>query len=224
MKVKETYSAYISEMSDARLKAFIQAQGKTANQRLRELEKQGLETSSAAYRYANRLSADSDSAMTTTKAGELKFNVNTRGKSQSELRHMAATIRGFMQAKTSTTTGVKRATDKAYKTFTANPANKGVSYKDFAESLSISIFENFKQLYGSDQLVELFQKTKGMSQRDIEKTLHKAGFYARTKRKVPPLSRIDDEIDKFRANAKPVPTEDELTSERYGVFGSDDIL
>lgn len=224
MKVKETYSAYISEMSESRLKAFIQSQGKTANQRLRELEKQGLETSSAAYRYVNRLLADSDKAMTTTKAGELKFNVNTRGKSQSELRHMAAKIRGFMQAKTSTTTGVNRAAKKAYETFTSNPANAGVDYKEFSESLSISIFANFAQIYGSDQLQELITKTKGMSQRDIEKTLHKAGFYARTKRKVPPISRIDDEIANFRAEAKPVPTEDELTSEKYGVFGSDDIL
>lgn len=224
MKVKETYSAYISEMSDARLKAFIQSQGKTANQRLRELEKQGLETSSAAYRYANRLLADGDTAMTTTKAGELKFNVNTRGKSQAELRHMAATIRGFMQAKTSTTTGLNRAAKKAYETFTSNPANAGVDYKEFSESLSISIFANFAQIYGSDQLRDLMTKTKGMSQRDIEKVLHKAGFYARTKRKVPPISRIDDEIDNFRANSKPVPTVDDLTSDKYGVFGSDDIL
>ena len=87
---------------------------KRANQRLRELEKQGMENSPA-YQAVERLVLSGDPATTTgthrTKTGEaetvIKFNTDIRHMSYSERRHLETEVERFLNAETSTTKGYK---------------------------------------------------------------------------------------------------------------------
>lgn len=205
---RSTYSTNIMSMDVKQLALYVQSKGKRANQRLREIEKHGLETSSSAYRYVKALEFDADKAIGLTGHGEVKFNITTKGLSQAELRHKASEIEGFLRAKSSTVTGIKKGIDTAYETFTANYPNAGYDYKTFRESLSHGIFENFLEMYGSQELLELHRKTEGLTLKEVETILHKAHFYKRSRKKIPDIATIDSEIEKWRATHKKVVTDD----------------
>lgn len=208
---EESYSNYVSEMTEGQLKEYIHTVGKAANQRLRELEKRGLQKSSAAYRYIEKLGFDKDYATSKTGAGELKFNLRVRGRNFSELRHMVSTIDKFMEAKSSTVGGVKDIYRQAAETYAKEHEGKefgdAESYKNFTEAMSNTLFRHFEAMYGSQIALRIANQAEagGLSETDIEEALAAAGFTEGTTREgLPTVSAIERSIDEFIANKKSV--------------------
>lgn len=220
MKEEETYSNYVSSMTERQLKEYVKTVGKAANQRLRELESQGLTSSSAAYRYVQKLAFDEERAkenaeiptpttMGRTAAGEIKFNLRVRGKTLGELRHEVATIEGFMKARSSTVTGVKAIYKDAADTFQETHGNEYTreDYANFAEALSYTLFRNFERIYGSEVALEVSTKANegGLSNEEVEEALRQAGFTEdTTEDDAPAIVEIMRKIDEFIANKKDV--------------------
>lgn len=142
---------------------------KTANQRLRELEKQDLGKASNAYRYMERLHYDKDNATATDSSGRMKFNTNFRGKTYQEIQHEAAELKRFLEAKTSTKTGVDAKYLRGYETFTRNNGGENMKYSDFAEMMKSETMKNLKKVYGSDVIVRMSKRLNdGEEWADIE--------------------------------------------------------
>ena len=220
MTASENYGSYVNEMTEGQLKAYIHTVGKAANQRLRELEKQGLQKTSAAYRYIEKLGFDKDYATSKTGAGQIKFNLRVRGRSFSELRHMVATIENFMEARSSTVGGIKAIYQDAYDTYAKNHEGKEwgdrESFANFAEAMSMTLFRHFENIYGSTVAIEYANKAEagGLSGDEVEKALREAGFNESTTRdNAPELLTIFGKLDEFIANKKAVkPNEREFTA------------
>ena len=225
MKEEETYSNYVSSMTEKQLKEYIKTVGKAANQRLRELESQGLTSSSAAYRYIQKITFDEEKAkkgaevptastMGRTAAGEIKFNLRVRGKTMGELRHEVATIEGFMNARSSTVTGVKAIYKDAADTFERTHGKEYTKgdYARFAEALSYTLFRTFERIYGSEIALEVSQKADqgGLSIDEIEEALREAGFTEdTTEDNAPAVNEVMQKIDEFIANKKDVEADEE---------------
>lgn len=220
MKVEDAYDAYISGMTESQIKGYIAQVGKAANQRLRELEKQGLQNSSAAYRYIKKISHDGDAAMGKTGAGQIKFDLRVRGKSLNELRHVAAKIDAFMEAKSATTTGVKDIYKEAYKTFEKHYGDK-MNFSQFSEAMSYTLLRHFEAIYGSDIAIKIIDKahSNGLSDADIVEALYQAGFTeSTTPDNMPDLATVENALRNFAENKK------EFENDGSGIFGEDDEL
>ena len=219
MVVEETFSTVINSMTEGQLKEYIHTVGKAANQRLRELEKQGLQNSSAAYRYIQKIHKMEDYATSTTGAGQIKFNLRVRGRSFDELRHMVATIDDFMEAKSSTTGGVKDIYRQAAETFEKHYKGKFTKedYSDFTEAMSYSLFRNFEKIYGSQlaiQYVEHAQGKLGLTWEEMESAIRSTGFTETTKEdKAPSYDAQITAANVFAANKKTMTPEDQVKNE-----------
>lgn len=220
MKVEDAYDAYISGMSEKQIKSYIAQVGKAANQRLRELEKQGLQNSSAAYRYVKKISHDGDAATSKTGAGQIKFDLRVRGKSLNELRHVAAKIDAFMEAKSSTTGGVKAIYDESYKTFKKNYGDK-LDFAAFSEAMSYTLLRHFEAIYGSQIAIKIITDAykDGLNDQDITEALMQAGFTeASTRENSPALMTVENALQTF-ANKKK-----DFDNDGSGIFGTGDEL
>ena len=202
MNITVGYDNILSTMTRKELALYVQSKGKRANQRLREVEKSGLQKSSAAYRYIERQVFDADSAYTHTGRGEIKFNVNTRGLSLGELRHRAAEISGFLESKTSTVTGIKKIIDKAEKTWEKKHPSSDISYKDFGEALTYTLFREFEKAYGSGEAVKIKERAGDLDDEALEIALKNAGFVEGAgygaDNPPPALKTIYGEIDRMK--------------------------
>ena len=214
VNLDESILSEIAGMDERHIKEYIHQVGKAANQRLRQLEKSGVEKASSSYRYVERLGYDKDYAMSKTRAGELKFNLSVRGRTMSELRHMANTIERFMNAPTSTVTGVKASFEKAEETFRKNYPDADIDFKEFGKSFSYGVIANFARIYGSDELIKLESKTAG--EMDIEEVIYvleSVGFTEATNPgEGPALSTIYGALDAFMAARK------DLSNDGSGLF------
>lgn len=206
MIIEETFSSYINSMSEGQLKDYLRSVGKAANQRLRELEKQGLENSSAAYRYVRKQAASDDSAYGETKAGQIKFDLTTRGRTFSDLRHAVAEIEDFMKARSSTTGGVHAIYEQMEQTYEKNHGElSGEDYRTFTQALSNTVFRNFEKIFGSEIAIEISNRAKGLSDEELEAALNEAGFYESTDHdSAPALAKIEAAIDTYKANKKEI--------------------
>lgn len=212
--VEESIMNEIASLDERHIKEYIHQVGKAANQRLRQLEKSGLEKASPSYRFIERLSRDKDYATAKTGAGEVKFNLRVRGRTMAELRHMANAIEKFMNAPTSTVTGVKASFEEAEKTFRKNHPDVNIDYKEFGKSFSYGVLANFARIYGSDELVKLQSKTADkMTQEEVIFVLESVGFREDTRPgEGPALSTIYGAIDAFMDARK------DLNNDGSGLF------
>lgn len=228
MTSDEVYEDYVSSMTESQLKEYIHTVGKAANQRLRELEKQGLQNSSAAYRYMKRISRDGDYATSKTGKGQMKFNLRVRGRSFAELRHMVQTIDDFMEAKSSTTAGVRDIYNTAAKTFSEGKGDSGViygtkeDYANFTEALSYSkLFRAFLNMYGSDIAIEVSKKISalGLENADLVKALEEAGFKEKygDGETPPDYSDIERAINEYAEHKK------KIESDSGGLFANNPL-
>ena len=214
MKVENDYGEYVNTMTEKQLKAYLRQVGKAANQRLRELENQGLQKSSAAYRFIEKISRDGDKAMGKTGAGQIKFDLRVTGKSLNELRHTAARIEAFMGAKSSTTGGVKVIYKEAYKTFEKNYGDK-MDFATFSEAMSYTLLRHFEAIYGSQIAIRIINAAQrdGLTNEDIAEALLQAGFTESTKQEnAPSLMTIENNLAAFSVNRK------DLKNDGRGLF------
>ena len=164
------------------LKSVLRTYAKTANQRLRELEKQGLSGSSAAYHAISEFYNDNREFMTTTKSGELKFKTDTRHRTKEQLRRELMELDTFLfRAKTSTTKGVKAHYEKIKVSIGVQNTNdtKTQAVMDFFNDMDMDEFtqfwevHNYHQLfkiYGSDSVIEMiaYANKRGISDEKME--------------------------------------------------------
>ena len=203
MQIKDDFSSYINGMNAAQLKDYIKTVGKAANERLRALERSGLQNSSASYRFIKRQSRDADSALGYTKKGQMKFNVATRAVEVNELRHRAAMIEKFMNAKSSTVTGTKDIYKQSYDTFKKNHPDAKITFNEFSEGMSNGLIAHFGEIYGSDMLVELHEKSTGMTSEQVEECLLAGGFTMDTTQEdAPYVYLLFAKIEDFQANKR----------------------
>lgn len=132
---------------------------KRANQRLRELEKHGMENSPA-YRAVERLAYVGDEAITKTGAGQLKFNTSVKKLSYNQRRHLEAEARRFLEAETSTVKGVKAVKERATKEYKkgVKEDNNQVDWDDWLLIWSAAITKMYVMFYGSDYTRQLIDK------------------------------------------------------------------
>lgn len=143
------------EYSPNMLATMIKERGARANQRLRELEKQGLTNSSNAYRWLERNAAKYD-VVRHTKRGDIRFSLKTEGLDKQKLASHLARIETFLEAKTSGKAGINKAYKKAYQSFVNNPANnaKGLTYNAYIDMMETTGLESFKkQFYSAFKII-----------------------------------------------------------------------
>lgn len=169
-------------MNVAQLQKAIRQLGKTANQRLRELEKIGLTKASQGYKEIQRQSYDGMRYLGKTSKGEVKFDLSlgTAKKSKktvNELREELTAINNFLNARTSTVSGIKNISGEAYKKY-KEMGYKGSqkSYEDFAEGWSRGLMQNLKECYGSTEANQIRLTYQDLDDYTLEKILRKAGF------------------------------------------------
>lgn len=130
------------------LATMIKERGARANQRLRELEKQGINNTSNAYRWLERNAAKYD-VVRHTKRGDIRFSLKTEGLDKQKLASHLARIETFLEAKTSGKAGINKAYKKAYQSYVNNPANnaKGLSYNQYIDMMESSTLNSFKKQF-----------------------------------------------------------------------------
>lgn len=145
----------LMDYSPNMLATMIKERGARANQRLRELEKQGLTNSSNAYRWLERNAAKYD-VVRHTKRGDIRFSLKTEGLDKQKLASHLARIETFLEAKTSGKAGINKAYKKAYQSFINNPANnaKGLSYNQYIDMMESNTLNSFKkQFYSAFKII-----------------------------------------------------------------------
>lgn len=145
----------LMEYSPNMLATMIKERGARANQRLRELEKQGLTNTSNAYRWLERNAAKYD-VVRHTKRGDIRFSLKTEGLDKQKLASHLARIETFLEAKTSGKAGINKAYKKAYRSYVNNPANnaKGLSYNQYIDMMESSTLNSFKkQFYSAFKII-----------------------------------------------------------------------
>lgn len=136
------------------------AKAKRATQRLRELEKQGLAKSSAAYRFVEKESYDSK-FIDKTKKGEIKFTGKIGKMSNTDLQDYNEMLDKFLNAKTSKARETKQALDKAYQSFIDNPENENmanISREDWEEAWTDDLFKRVNEKFGYEETFRIINE------------------------------------------------------------------
>lgn len=146
----------IAEMDRPIAEKHLKKAAHAANQRLREIEKQGLQEESA-YSIVRR--AQQARGITRDKA---RFPEAFSTMSDREFRQTVRAIEKFMEAETSTLSGIKTVSRKVVKAVREKLNNRGrnigdkATDKDLIKFLSSQEFRRLRQMYPSDELIEDF--------------------------------------------------------------------
>lgn len=165
---------------------------KRANQRLRQLEKDGLENSPA-YKAAERLALSGAGYMSRTGKGEIKFSTDIRHLSPTQRMALREQVERFLAAKTSTKSGIKEVKENVKK-YSERARDDGVNLDDIdlTEALNIwdtAIVRQYVRMYGSHETNYIVNKglTKFSNTHELETFLEDE--YGR------PISSIDEDLD-----------------------------
>lgn len=180
----------INKASYKQLESYIRNEGKKANQRLVQLKKSGYDQTSNAYRHIETLSYfDDKNQFKTSKSGNLGFNVSiraltkglTKQQAQARLRAQASLIKGFINAKTSTVSGINKAYEKASKTL-SKEVGQNVNVRELGEifrvvnekgiqigsNVVIELYTKYTDQLTTSDIVNAMNNSIGLSQNDIE--------------------------------------------------------
>ena len=144
----------LNKLTAKQLAGYIANYGKTVNTRLTELEKKGYAESSVAFRYITEKDPHRGEFVTKSKSGYTKISLKTRGLTRNQLLAKATTIQGFLNAKTSTISGIKKTYTQAQDTFNKK---KGTDFSK-NEYFQLVTHDKWKQAcdrFGSDQIISI---------------------------------------------------------------------
>lgn len=161
---------------------------KTANQRLRQLEKSGLSQSSQAYSYIvrldfeNKLEAGTVPYITNTKSGQLKFSTKMRDVDDKVLMDEYTKLQDFLRAKTSTVSGTKKNLEYSREQFNRKREKDGKipwtpeQYKDVR--LHEPLLDTYYNAYGSQEFNNMLSTgySVGLDDVQISKVLYLVGL------------------------------------------------
>ena len=166
---------------------------KRANQRFRQLEKSNM-TYSSAYKYMLKQLKTGRKYLTTDSKGRIKFRTDIsklKKESVSSYNALLRNVEEFLNANTSTVKGVKNQYIKGFETFTKSDERlKDYSYEEFYEIMESSNVQQAMSIYGSDQVLELYEKySDELSFNEFERIL--------TANNGQPISNIEDDITSY---------------------------
>ena len=168
------------DISEEKLRSLVSSYAKTANKRLRNLEKANVQKASAAYRQIKTYHNDNRDFMGTTKNGEFKFRTDVKKMDKATLQREAKELDTFLfRARTSTVRGVKEQYKKIKEAIGRQDVNdtKTKRVMDYFNKMSMEEFNEFWEnqsmsvmieMYGSDEVIKLIKEgeDKGI---DLEK-------------------------------------------------------
>lgn len=137
------------------LQEAIRQMSKTANQRLRQLEKYGF-TELNAYRKVLR-NAEKMTIFDYTKKGEIKFSGAVKSKSYNQLEQEFAELQRFLTAKTSTIKGIKEKYEKATKKVNEE-YSVNLTTQQIGELFESEIIQNISNRFGSDKVLTIISR------------------------------------------------------------------
>ena len=144
----------LNNLTAKQLARYIANYGKTVNTRLTELEKNGYAESSVAFRYITEKDPHRGEFVTKSKSGYTKISLKTKGLTRNKLLSKATTIQGFLNAKTSTITGTKKAYNKALNTFNEKNSTK-LSAAEYKDLVTHDKWKDASKKFGSDQILDI---------------------------------------------------------------------
>ena len=159
---------------------------KKANQRLRELEKQGLANSSEAYQYimnkANKNLAGKTKVkmFSTTAKGQIKFRTDLatlKKANKNVYKALVKTVEGFIEAKTSTRIGISEKNKQTYESFKNTTGYTG-SFSEFDDLWKNTEFIELTKRYGVSDVINMmdeFSEKLHMSEEDIIHEMYISG-------------------------------------------------
>lgn len=219
MKKNKWTGLNIAYLTDEELQAGVDAMARTANQRLRQLEKSGVSKSSLSYQYIKGLNKQREKAvreggqpiynyLTRTAKGEIKFRTDvamkdkkgnvkrTRGEMQLEFRK----LREFLETKTSEVRGTKKYVDKAQQIY-SEKLGKDIEElnkiePDWIDELwDDDLLAHYYNLYGSGEFnsTATMGAERKLTTKELAGVLRNAGFSeASTEENKPDLETIEN--------------------------------
>lgn len=173
----------LNDLTAKQLAGYIANYGKTVNTRLSELERKGYAESSVAFRYITEKDPHRGDYVTKSKSGYTKISLKTKGLTRNQLLSKATTIQGFLNAKTSTISGIKKSYTQAKETFNKK---KGTNFAQ-SEYFQLVTHDKWKAAcdrFSSDQIIAIAIKygfntaIKIMDDLDSFRTIKQMNEYA----------------------------------------------
>ena len=168
-----------SQISDVDLKRMAG----TANRRLYELEKQGLQHESDMYSTVEHYAVDKSSNLYNVKQqkGTIRFRTDVDKMDSKTRAEYVNTLRGFLGSKTGTASGTKRTQRKRFETFKKNLDDESETANDLTQEEYAKVWKAYRQNvkldkgehYGSDVVVQLIEDTNlaKLSKSDLDKAM-----------------------------------------------------
>lgn len=183
--LKSQENVKISTLTKKELRAYIASVGKAVNQRIVRVQNSKYSDASQFLSYINRQVVQGSNLFSQSKSGNIKYDLNTRGKTAGELRHLAKELQKSYNASSSKIRDIKKAYQKM-----ADTLNEGQKIKLKAEDIG-EIFRVYNDShiannsnFGSEQVIEtarkyqdklstaeiqdVIAKTTGLSYNDID--------------------------------------------------------
>ena len=198
LKIIDRNSKEFNQMTKDELKTYYQKIATTANKRARALEEKDLYRASNAYNWLERHVYDNKNTKiyVKDKQGRPKFNTNISKMSFQELKSASAEASKFIEAKTSTVSGIKEMYIKGYDTFRKNnmDGSNYLTFEEYSEFLKSGLIQNYSKIFGSDQAVRLTQamEAEDLTVEELEQILRDGGFDENTQEGEIRLSDIED--------------------------------
>lgn len=135
----------LQKMSIDELKSILKANVKKSNNRLTRLEKNSIGTNANAYRWTEKKVPKED-ALYYSK-NRPRYSSKTKGLSKNELLHRISLTENFLEAGTSTITGINKSYKQSYETFKEKYSIENITYKDYVDIFESDNLEHFKKNY-----------------------------------------------------------------------------
>ena len=161
------YTDYLEELRNE-----VETKAKRANQRLRQLEKSGIDESSRAYQATARKAYDGLPGYTQTKAGNIAFDRRLAGKTIAELEAEKEELDKFLDPgtiHTSTVRGYKESLRKSFEGYKRSTGDKNITFSEYQQMFGDEQNRNFGYMN-----VRAMQKVPGASAELVQEQIDRA--------------------------------------------------
>ena len=161
------YTDYLEELRNE-----VDTKAKRANQRLRQLEKSGIDESSRAYQVTARNVYDGLPGYVTTRAGNIAFDRRFKSKTIEDLEKELKELDKFLDQgtiHTSTVRGYKESLRKSFEGYKRSTGDKDITFSEYQQMFGDEQNRNFGYMN-----VRAMQKVPGATQKLVQKEIDKA--------------------------------------------------
>ena len=161
------YTDYLEELRNE-----VETKAKRANQRLRQLEKSGIDESSRAYQVTARKAYDGLPGYVTTRAGNIAFDRRIKNKTIEDLEKELKELDKFLDPgtiHTSTVRGYKENLQKSFEGYKRSTGDKDITFSEYQQMFGDEQNRNFGYMN-----VRAMQKVPGATQKLVQKEIDKA--------------------------------------------------